>query len=277
MADTASKSGATARRTASLDPCTLGRPFHLLDDLLRRLTQLVGRQLEQRFNRRCEANFEAYRGTVAAYMSSVDAEGWRGYRDSIGVVHVRVDRRLLLAMLGYHYGDNGAIDLSAPETETELRFAATLHQQLLESLSLCVLACASGFAPHTQSAPRSGQRMIRLDVGEAALNLTGTIELALDEAWLVRLFDSVLPAAAPTPQSTLPLPPLRQRLPIRIDTRIACLEIPFDEVLRLTPGAVLPIRPLGAADVMVEEVRLFRARVAERNGLLCLTSFEPTE
>jgi len=262
-----------------LDPCTLGRPFHLLEDFQRRLAQHVGRLLEHRFNQRSDAQLRASAGGISAFMPAIDGGAWRSYRDGVGSLALNIERPLLLALLAHHYGDPGGADamLQAPETETELRFAGTLHQQLLEALIACGAGGGHAFAVQPGALPRTGHRVLRIEVSDDALGVRGRIGLAFDEAWMAHLFDSAVPARAPAPPPAELAVPLRERLPVRINARIASLELPFDQVLRLAPGDILPIRPAGTAEVLVDDVRLYRARVAEQGGLLCLTFFEPAE
>ncbi len=273
--------GIAPRRVAPLDPCTLGRPFHLLEDYLRRLVTHLDRQLQQRFNRRCDATFQLGNAGVVAFLpGTADGGHWRGYRDGTGTIAVRVERTLLLAMLDYHYGETvrGQVPVDdAPETETELRFASALHLQFLDALSLCASGSAGHFAADPGALPRAGHRIVRIEVAEATLGLSGTIEFALDEAWLTRLFDNVVPQRTPASTATDARPPLQRRLPVRIEAQIVSRDVAFDDLLRLRVGDVLPIRPVSTADVLVEGVRLYRASVAEQGGMLCLTFFEPAE
>ena len=274
--------GTAQRRIAPLDPCTLGRPFHLLDDYLRRLVAHLDRLLQQRFNRRCDAAFHPGAAHVAAFLAGT-GEGaiWRGYRDDTGAVAVRIDRPLLLAMLDFHYGEatragSGHAD-EVPETETEHRFASALHLQFLDALSLCASGAAGRFAADPVALPRAGHRIVRIELREQTLGLSGSIEFALDEAWLTRLFDCVVPQRAPSPPSADARVPLQRRLPVRIEAQIASRDLAFEDLLRLRVGDVLPIRPVTSAEVLVEGVRLYRASIAEQGGLLCLTFFEPAE
>nr|WP_261320244.1 FliM/FliN family flagellar motor C-terminal domain-containing protein [Burkholderia sp. AU32357] len=51
----------------------------------------------------------------------------------------------------------------------------------------------------------------------------------------------------------------------------------LDELLRMRPGDVLPVRLPDTVDVLVNNVRLYRAALAEHQGALWITSFEPVE
>lgn len=274
--------GNAPRRVAPLDPCTLGRPFHLLEDYLRRLVAQLDRQLQQRFNRRSDAVFQLGTANVAAFLAgSGDTGAWRGYRDDTGAVAVRIERGLLLAMLDVHYGESTRTAEpepgEVPETETEHRFAGALHLQFLDALAVCASGAAGRFVADPAALPRPGHRIVRVDVREQGLGLSGCIEFALDEAWLTRLFDCVVPQRAPSPPSVDARVPLQRRLPVRIEAQIASRDMAFEDLLRLRAGDVLPIRPVTSADVLVEGVRLYRASIAEQGGLLCLTFFEPAE
>lgn len=267
-------------RVAPLDPCTLGRPFHLLEGFLQRLAVHLDQFLQYRFNRRCGSRFRAGAAGIAACMPGTEADvRWRIFQDATGTVAVRLDRPLLLAMLGYHYGDapgDAATLAEAPETETEHRFAASLFPQFLDGLAVCSGGAAGGFA--AAGTPfGAGRRLVRIELHEDALGLSGRLELALDEAWLAHLFHHVAPARPPLPPSPDAGQPLQRRLRVTLHARIAARDIAFEELLRLRPGDILPIRPVGSADVLVEDVHLYRASVAEQGGMLCLTSFVPVE
>jgi len=273
--------GPATARVAPLDPCTLGRPFHLLDGFLQRLALHLEQALQHRFNRRCGARFRVGAAGIAASLPGADgATRWRAYRDATGAVAVRLERPLLLAMLGFHYGDDpatAAAQADAPETETEHRFTGGLYPQFLDALAVCSGGSAGGFAAEAAASPHAGRRIVRIELHEDGLGLAGRLELALDEAWLEHLFHHVAPARpalAPAPNAGQPL---QRRLPVTLNARIATREIAFEDLLRLRPGDILPIRPVGTADVLVEDVHLFRASVAEQGGTLCLTSFVPVE
>ena len=273
--------GPATARVAPLDPCTLGRPFHLLDGFLQRLALHLEQVLQHRFNRRCGARFRVGAASIAASMPGAEAAGqWRAYRNDVGALSMRADRPLLLAMLGYHYGDapgEAATQADAPETETEHRFTGSLYPQLLDGLSVCSGGKSGGFVAEAAAALRPGQRLVRIELHEDGLGIAGHLELALDEAWLAHLFHHVAPARPPLAVAPDAGQPLQRRLPVTLHACIASRDIAFEDLLRLRPGDVLPIRPVATADVLVEDVLLFRASVAEQGGMLCLTSFVPVE
>ncbi|MCC4596691.1 hypothetical protein NRY95_07875 [Xanthomonas campestris pv. phormiicola] len=254
----------------------LGRPYHLLGDFQRRLAQQFARLLERRFNQRCAASFAIGASTIGAFTAASDDGTWHGYRDATGSIIVQIDRSLLLAMLGYHYGDSGDIAamLSSAETETERRFAGGINQQLLDAFALCGGA-SSGCFVASRTLPHGDYRVVSIAVREERLGLDGYIRLALDDAWLAHLFSAVLPARTAAPAQ--PPPPLRERLPIRIHAQIASLELSFEALTRLCAGDILPIPNATSADLMVGDLHMYRARVADKHGVLCLTSFEPAE
>lgn len=273
--------GPATARVAPLDPCTLGRPFHLLDGFLQRLGLHLDQVLQHRFNRRCGARFRVGAASIASCMPGAAAGAqWRAYRNGTGALAVRVDRPLLLAMLGYHYGDvpgDVAAQAEAPETETERRFTGGLYPQFIEGLVACSGGMQGAFVADAPASLRAGQRKVRFELHEDALGIRGRLELALDEAWLGHLFHHVAPARPPLAASPETGQPLERRLPVALHARIASRDIAFEDLLRLRPGDVLPIRPITGADVLVEDVHLFRASVAEQGGMLCLTSFVPVE
>ncbi len=119
-----------------LNPCTIGRPVHLIDKFTARLRA----DLEERFclplNRRYCAGFEI--ADVSLVHSSAQPEAaprWRHYRTATGRVDVAVDRDLLLGILHFRYGTPGSPTdspaASAPVSAGEERLAAALSEQLI--------------------------------------------------------------------------------------------------------------------------------------------------
>jgi flagellar motor switch protein FliM len=269
-----------ARRQIVLDPCTLGRPFHLLEDFNQRLARQFARHLGGRFNLRHGAAFAVSQVAIGSYVAGQGDAAWRTYVTSAGTLSVRLDRRLLLAMLGYHYGDKGAmtIDEHAPETETEQRFGAATGLALLDVLRTCVVPpVEGGFTPEPMRTPGMSDRVIRVEIKENKLGLAGLLEMAVDDAWLGLIFASAVSrriASTPAAKSEIPL---TARLPVTLTARMLTKEVLLDDVMRLSPGDVLPVRMPDTADVLVGDTRLFQATIAEHGGTLCLTSFENVE
>ncbi|GAB2567602.1 FliM/FliN family flagellar motor switch protein [Dyella jejuensis] len=273
-----SSTSIAARQHIVLDPCTLGRPFHLLDAFNQRLGRQLSRHLSGRFNHRHRASFAVAQVAIGSYVTGQGDAAWRAYTTPAGALAVRLDRRLLLAMLGYHYGDKSTIDERMPETETEQRFGAATSLALLDVLRACVTPSSDGgFTPEPLRTPEIGDRVIRVEIQERALGLTGLLEIALDDAWLSLIFASAVPrraVATPTAKTETPLP---ARLPITLSARMLTKEILLDDVMRLAPGDVMPVRLPDTAEVLVGDTRLFQATIVEHGGSLCLTRFENLE
>jgi flagellar motor switch protein FliM len=282
MPATLSYSSSDPRAYPVLDPCTLGRPFHLLDAFHRALQQRIERHLHARYNRRRGARltvtgseFVLSRRTEAADTS------WGHFGSPAGRIAVGVERRLLVALLAYHYGEPLAAtthDPLPPETGSEQRFAAFTQRTLLDELAALIDPSAT-FDDRTPHQPAAHTRVLRVTVSDAALGLTAALEFALDDAWLARLFAIVAPRAAssrPSGQAHDDAT-LASRIPVTLTVTMLTKELPLDDVLRLAPGDVLNVRLPDAADVLVEGSRLYRAAVAEQGGALCLTSFEAME
>ncbi|WP_414451078.1 FliM/FliN family flagellar motor switch protein [Burkholderia sp. 22PA0099] len=109
--------------------------------------------------------------------------------------------------------------------------------------------------------------------------IAGAIEFALDDRWLARLFASVAPRRGPPAKAAAAGADtaLESRIPIRVTARMLTRDVSLDDVMRLAPGDVMPVRLPDTADVLVEGVCLYRAVVAEHGGTLCLTAFEEME
>lgn len=271
---------AAAPQPVALDPCTLGRPFHLLEEFHQRLGRQLARHLGVRFNHRQGANFSVGAVSIGSRTSGQGELPWRSYGAGEGVLSVRLERRLLLAMLGYHYGDRDGmrIDESAPETETEQRFGAATGLALLDVLRHCIDPAGTGeFTPRPLHVPGMGDRVIRVQIREPKLELDGRLEFAVDESWLDTMFATVAPRRAAAPSAAKSDVPLGRRLPITLTARILSKQCLLDELLGLSAGDVLPVRMPDTADVLAGDTLLYRAAVVEHGGTLCLTSFEHIE
>ncbi|WP_240669195.1 FliM/FliN family flagellar motor C-terminal domain-containing protein [Dyella sp. M7H15-1] len=273
-------SSTAERRHQVLDPCTLGRPFHLLEDFNQRLGRQLDRHLAGRFNHRHGAGFVINHVAIGSYVAGQGDASWRTYITPAGTLSVRLERRLLLAMLGYHYGDKGAmkIDENSPEIETERRFGAATGLALLDVLRTCVMPSMDvGFVPEPLRMPAMSDRIIRIEMEERHLGIAGLLEIAVDDAWLGLIFAAAAPRRATATPVAKNETPLAERLPIRLSARMLTKEWLLDDVMRLAPGDVLPVRMPDTAEVMVGDTCLFHAAVAEHGGTLCLTSFENAE
>lgn len=275
-----------------LDPCSLGRPIHLLSAFTTPFAADLDDFLNRELNRRYGAAFE--RGTLTLERggpADAMASRWRTHANGIGRIGVAIERRLLLAMMAYRYGgapDAQAIEAaeSARETATEERLADKLGLRLARLLAARI---ETGQEPVGGEAPPSddfvrcaaarataGTWTVRAEVREPSLGVDGMLWLTLDDAWMARLLRQLAPTrdkpAEPGPRSL----PLAARLQLTLTGRLLQKELPLGELVDLRVGDVIPIS-LGATDVLVDGSRLFTAAVAEHKGKMCLSSFEPVE
>ncbi|WP_157638445.1 FliM/FliN family flagellar motor switch protein [Burkholderia ubonensis] len=263
-----------------LDPCTLGRPFHLFDDFHAALRERVGRYLHDRYNHRRGAQLAVADSAIVSLRAGDDCAGWHGYGSSQGSIGIRIERSLLIALMGYQYGERADRPVShdlPPETRTEQRFAATTQQALLDAVLPVLAPDAAPLERRRPEPPGPGARIVRVAVRDAALDLTGRIEFALDDAWLERLFAAL---ASRRPRNGTPPydeGELGMRIPVLLNATMVTKELALGDVLNLKPGAVLPVRLPDFTDASVDGVRVFRAAVVEHEGKLCLTSVEFTE
>lgn len=97
-----SKTARPACRTYQvLDPCTLGRPVHLLGRFTDQVRVDLADELQARFNRRYRA---AFRVDDVALASESPAIRWLTYDTDLGRVDFAVTRKLLLCFLAYRLG-----------------------------------------------------------------------------------------------------------------------------------------------------------------------------
>lgn len=267
-----------------LDPCTLGRPVHLLGAFTALLQADLAAYLRTEFNRRYRAAFEVTGLTFERRPLTPLPARWLGYTTTTGCVGFGLDRTLLLALLAYRYGQPGGADLHAPvrETATEERLAGTLGQRLLRLLAGRIdagLQPAAGAADETfKPLPNAatGPWTVQVDVHESQLDLRARLWFCLDDAWMARLLRRLAPVRERTSEAGTPSGPLAARLQLTLAGRLLQKELPLGELMQLRSGDVIPIS-LGPTDVLVDDSRLFTATVAEHKGKLCLTSFEPVE
>jgi flagellar motor switch protein FliM len=267
-----------------LDPRTLDRPFHLLDDFNRRLGRQIDRVLDRRFNQRHGASFAVGAVSIVPWLAAQDEALWRGVALPTGSIAVRVARRMLLAMLDCHYGNPGSTpdEATAPETETEQRFGVLMSTALLDVLLDALIMCVEpspdlALLPKPCAPPQRGQQVIRVEIHEPSLGVADALDFALDDAWLSRLFESAAPArgsAVPAASFMPPDTPLIERIPVTINAQMLSHDLLLDELIHLAPGDILPVRLPATAEVLVEGSPLYRAVIAEQNGTLWLTSFE---
>ncbi|WP_334042201.1 FliM/FliN family flagellar motor C-terminal domain-containing protein [Burkholderia ambifaria] len=260
-----------------LDPCTLGRPYHLLEDVLQDIKRRIDQSLHERFNLRRGTSFVVTELSVAA-MRSRNAAVWRTYACNHGQISVRCDRGLLLTLLACHYGtsqDEAVPTAPAPETGAERRFAAQQHTALLAAFASAMLGDqAEPFLPSGDIPPGPGVRVLRMTISDRLRKVGGDVEFALDDTWLDHLFARLdSQHLRPAPDSA----PAHVCIPVMMSVHLLSKNMRLDELLRIRPGDVLPVRLPDTVDVLVNTVRLYRAALAEHQGALWITSFEPVE
>lgn len=278
---------AQPRARQTLDPRTLGRPIHLLGDFAARLKGDLAEHFDREVNRRYHASFEvgevAFAGGAPA---DADAAHWIAYANPVGRIGFASERTLLLALVGYRYGES-APDADPSDamrrTATEERFAAGLGLRLVQRLAARIDAgaqardeveAASGaFERAGSTRAPSHAWSVRVQVREPSLGLEARCWFTLDDAWMARLLRSIAPVRNKPAERSERTQPIRTRLQLTLTGRLLHKEVPLGAVMDLRAGDVLPIR-VGAADVVVDDAPLFSAAVVEHGGKLCLTSFE---
>lgn len=275
-----SSRNAQAASPIVLDPCTLGRPYHLLDDVLHDVQRSIDHYFHERFNVRRATKFSATHIGISTFRPR-DVAGWQTYTTGQGQIAVRTTRRLMLALLACHYDtplDAAASAELGPESNTERRFAAQIHTALLAAFANAITSEPAGtFSLATDTTPGVGARVLRITIQEPARNLSGDLEFALDDAWLARLFARL---DGQRPRATAALndgTPAGTRIPMQLTVRMLTKDLPLDDLLKLQRGDVLPVRLPDTADVLVDDVRLYRAALAEQHGAVCITAFELVE
>jgi len=263
-----------------LDPCTLGRPYHLLDEVLQDIKRRIDHTFHERFNLRRGTNFVTSHIAIAAIRPR-DAAGWRTYASEHGQIAVRCDRTLLLALLACHYNtplDEATLAAPGPETGTERRFAAQLDATVLSAFAAAVIGeQTQAFPPVADALPSPTARTLRITIEDRTRHLRGELEFALNEAWLAHLFARLdAQRLRPTPSASDGTP-ANVRIPITLSVRMLTKDMRLEDLLRMGPGDVLPVRLPDTADVLVDNVRLYRAALAEQQGAMWITSFELVE
>lgn len=272
-----------------LDPCTLGRPIHLLNAFTSAFAADLGAFFTTQFNRRYGASFEL--GAVSLTRGGpVDSASsrWLVHANDIGRIGFAAERCLLLAVLACRYGEPGGkaparIEESVRQTTTEERLAHTLALRLSQLVASRVEACgepgtgdksaAGGFARSVPVRATAGTWTVRAEVREAGMEIDGLLWFTLDDAWMARLLRRLAPTRERPVEGTRRAAPLPTRLQLTLTARLSQKEMPLGELMDLRVGAVIPIS-LGATDVLVDDSKLFTGSIAEHKGKLCLTSLD---
>jgi flagellar motor switch protein FliM len=266
-------------RLQALDLRTLGRPTHLLPLFARALRQDLGDFFDRELNRRYHAGFRL--SALNQHLPAADELRWQWHALDDWQLGSHFDRGLLLGILDYRFGADGAAaegELPA-ETETERRLARTLAERLLPRLAGVIHRLAGRDAPDITLRPQGFAPQpawqLELDVADGDRPL-GALRLRLDHT----AFDALLQSLSGQ-RPRLPGPAERARfdetLQLRLDARLLQQALPLGAILDLKPGSVLPVSLPPRAEVCVRETPLFSAQVAERQGKLCLSGFADIE
>ncbi|HSI50176.1 MAG TPA: FliM/FliN family flagellar motor C-terminal domain-containing protein [Ideonella sp.] len=288
---------ARAATHAVLDPRSLGRPVHRLASFALQFEDALNSLWAEPLNRRYQAHWRV--AGLAFSRDDVPASPgrWLAFRGDAGGWGWRLAREVALGLLAYRYGlpqqaasGTAAASAPGPVTASEERLVEQLGQQVLGLLVHC-LDRPVGAAPLQPAAPvaieclgavQPDQRhwCLRGDLHDARTGATGALEITLDNACMDRLFKTLEPARTERVRgrgnagnAARPFP---HRLGLALTARLLQKELSLGTLLDLKVGDVLPVR-LGSTDVLIDDARLFTATVAERQGKLCLTTFEDAE
>lgn len=264
-----------------LDPCTLGRPVHLLGRFGTMIRQDLAERLRTGLNRRYHAHFQLDEVLVSRLEDLAPAQRWTLFDTPCGQLGFALDRPLLLTILDYRYGSGaGSANSGAhPETATEERLATMIARQFVAALAERIAALpgveadAGELRDARRGTPARGAWAVRAALSEPVKGVEGALWLVLDDGWMDRVFRGLAPAR---PVSQRPVAPLGSTLQLDLRARLLEFDIPLGMLLDTRVGDVIPV-DLGRSDVLVNDSLLFRADVAEHKGKLCLTSFQDTE
>jgi flagellar motor switch protein FliM len=270
-----------------VDPCTLGRPTHLLHRFTARLREDLSEQFESSLNRRYRANFDVREVFMYPMEQAVFPGRWMKYVSSSGRIDCALDRGIVLCALAHRYGSPGAgipSSTDIPETETEKRLAAVLSLQFVNTLAACVSSLFAGndsehaqrqeFGTIAASAPEPGTWMVEVAIDELTHGVSGCVCFTLCDAWMDRLLRS-LSRFRDKPNENRAQAPISQ-LELKLVAQLLEMDLPLGDLVDIRVGDIIPVR-LDNADVLIGNSRLFTATVAEHKGKLCLTSFEDAD
>ncbi|WP_164963656.1 FliM/FliN family flagellar motor switch protein [Rubrivivax sp. JA1026] len=265
-----------------IDATSLGRPVHLLDAFARRWQSDLSGWFRRQINHRQRGGFEVLGASLARLEQEAEGSGWHSFALARGSLVCGADRRLLLALMARRFGtDAPAEDTTATSTEERLAaqlgaaWSALAARRLDAGLAAEPAAMAGPAGGVPVAAPARGTWVLDATIAEAGMNEPARLRVALAPSWLERLWTQLaierLPSSA---QATVA--PLATRLEFRLVAQLLEKQLPLSDVAALKVGDVLPIT-LGEADALVDGLRLFKARVAEHDGRLCLTCFSDSE
>lgn len=287
-----------------LDSRTLGRPVHLLPAFCERLREDLVEVFVSGLNRRYRATFEVVEVGMErvlpprrhAVAPAPGAGRWLAFTSPVGRIGFCLDRVVLLSVLHYRYGlhdglgqagrPQQAVADGTPETATETRLASMLGLQMVNTLAARIDTPPEAFdapacEPHEFTPVLASPSMqwgwtVSARIREAAHEVEGQLRFTLDETWMARLLTQLAPPRSPGKELAPAGAAVAAKLPLHLVARLVEQELPLGDVLDLRVGHVIPVS-LGAADVLVDDSRLFQASVAEHKGKLCLTSFADAE
>jgi flagellar motor switch protein FliM len=287
-----------------LDPSLLGRPVHLLPIFASQLRDDLTQSMRLNMHRRYWGGFQV----DDVQFSRIDGSNtpnsrWLSFAAPAGQIAFALERKVLLSVLNYRYG-NGAtaaksdtaveVDESTVRvTATEERLAVVLGQQLAGTLAGRIeanlpaakpvaddanaeaAAADYGFKPATGAQPAKGAWVIVVTLSDVGNGAPGRFWFALDKQLMAGVLRGLL-RDRDGAKKRKPAGPLAQRLHLGLTGRLASKEVMLGSLYDLQVGDVIPIS-LHRADVLLEDSRLFTAAVTEHKGKLCLTSFEDAE
>ncbi|PAT00006.1 MAG: hypothetical protein BSR46_05170 [Candidatus Dactylopiibacterium carminicum] len=265
--------------------------MHLLKSFAALFREDLAEVFRGSLNRRYRASFQLGEVSIRQSDSLPGRCRWFAYTNEIGRIGVALERQVLLCVLDYRYGPHetkqeGEASRAAPrETSTEERLAAMLGRQFVSALAeriewLPEHGAAPEIPPQFSEAPgqtpRPGAWMIRAEIREPTRGVEGALWFSLDDAWIQRLLSRLAPVRDATRPRTDNGKPFPTRLQLTLVARLLETELPLGRLLDTRVGDVIPVS-MGTTDVLIDDSRLFTARVAEHKGKLCLTAFEDVE
>jgi flagellar motor switch protein FliM len=271
-----------------MDPRTLGRPVHLLPRFVEPLRDELAEALRADLNRRYRASFALGAVAIVRLEASPEQCRWLYASGPKGCTGFALERPLLLGILDYRYGiHDGASPASGsdkpqPETVSEERLAHRLAVRFLKILSAHLnpasptaegKAAPGALEIQPGASPKAGSWAIRAEISEEKLALHGALWFSLDDACIQAILSLLTPRRD---QARKRAAPLATQLRLKVTGRLVEREVTLGSLLDLRVGSVIPVS-LGAADVLIDDSRLFSAQVAEHKGKLCLTAFEDVE
>jgi flagellar motor switch protein FliM len=277
-----------------LDSCLLGRPVHLLHVFGAQLRDDLAAALRQPMSRRYWGNFQIDGVSLSRVEGEDSVNRWLSFSTPAGQAGFTLERRILLSVLNYRYGNAGAKGSPLPDpalvrvTATEERLAVVLGQQLLASLfarihkNLQALGKSSDIDTAAEVAVQSGVHpargtwVVNVALSDVEAGQSGNFWFSLDKRLMADVLRGLLPERAQAKKALRSVRPLASRLQVTLEGRLVSKQVQLGALFDLRVGDVIPVS-LSRTDVMLDDSRLFTAAVSEHKGKLCLTSFEDVE